>query len=62
MLYCDIIVEICIPKKLQLARTNVKFEVFIANTTKLDVLRFICIPKPEFGTLVETSCYMGYIP
>ena len=52
----------CIPKKFQLPRTNVEFEIFITNAAKLDILNLICIPEPELGSLIETFYYMGYIP
>ena len=55
--------DICIlPKKFQLARANVEQGIFIANASKLDILRLICIPKPELGSLVELFYYMRYIP
>ena len=47
-----------IPKELQLARTNIEFRVFIAEGAKLDILRLVCVPKPELGSLVETSFYV----
>lgn len=58
----NIILEANLPKKLQLARANVEVGVSVTNGTELDILGFICIPKPEFGTLVETFFYVGYIP
>jgi hypothetical protein len=50
-----------IPKKLQLARANIEFEVRVANTSKLNMLRVIRVPKPELGSLVKTFYYEGYI-
>ena len=44
----------CIPKKFQLARTNVEYGIVIADATKFDILRLICIPEPELGSLVES--------
>ena len=52
----------CIPKKFQLSRTNVEFGIFITNSAKLDILGLICVPEPEFGSLIETFYYVGYIP
>ena len=51
-----------VPKKFQLARTNVEFGIFITNAAKLDILRLVCVPKPELGSLVKTSYNVGYIP
>ena len=51
-----------IPKKFQLARANVELGVFIADGAKFDILRLICIPEPELGSLVKTFYYVGYIP
>ena len=52
----------CIPKKFQLARANVEQWIFITNASKLDILRLVCIPEPELGSLVESFYYVGYIP
>ena len=52
----------CIPKKFQLARTNVEFGIFITNAAKLYILRFVCFPEPELGSLIKTFYYVGYIP
>jgi hypothetical protein len=57
----------CIPKKCQLARANVEYGIFIANLNaakldKVDILRAICVPEPELGSLVEMFDYVGYIP
>jgi hypothetical protein len=51
----------CIPKKFQLARANVEYGIFIANAAKLDILRLICVPELELGSLVKTFDYVGYI-
>ena len=52
----------CIPKKFQLARSNIEVGIFITNTAKLDILRLICVPEHELGTFVKTFYYVGYIP
>ena len=51
-----------IPRKLQLARANVKIGIFIAKGAELDILRLIRVPKPELRALVKTFFYVGYIP
>ena len=43
----------CIPKQSQLARANVEFGISITNAAKLDILRLLCVPKPELGSLVK---------
>ena len=48
----------CIPKKFQLAKANVEQGIFIANASKFDILRLVCIAEPELGSLVEPSWYI----
>jgi hypothetical protein len=52
----------CLPKKFQLARSNVEIGIIIANAAKSDILRLICVPEPELGSFVKTFYYVGYIP
>jgi len=46
--------QVCnIPRKLQLAKTNVTCRVVVASRSKFDILRLISVSEPNFCCLVE---------